>query len=290
MRLLIFSIIIFSGLIANSQQILDASNSYGRLPWVNGELPPNKAAVNYKVIYVEGNSLSDARDRALSLLVTDLGKDRGVTVSSTTVNSVKETISNQAPGFFQTSTSRELKIAFDNLNFSFNKVDEYYEVVKEGIGSKYRLWHLYAIDGYPEFQSLSYTYNYGIATTLKSVLVPGWGQFEKKQIGKGLIFLGAEAAAIGIVLKSNNDYNYNVNRRDESQSLDLKKAFQKEADKNLAMRNISLAGAAVIWIYNIIDAASPNGPPKYAWNDKLKFNITSSYNETLAFNLKYTLK
>jgi hypothetical protein len=285
--LLILTLTVYS---ANAQSIIQSSNEYGRLPWVNGELPPNKSFINYKVIYVEGNSLNDARDRALSLFLTDVGKDRGVTVSSSTVNRVKETISNQSPSFFETSTSRELKVSFEDYDIAFTKVDEYYEVTSEGGGRNYRLWHLYALDGYPEFQSLSYTYSYGITTTLKSALVPGWGQFEKKHTTKGILFLAGEVAAVGVMLKANNDYNYNVSRRDEAQSLDLKKAFQKEADNSLALRNISLAGAAAIWIYNIIDAASPNGAPKYAFNDNLRINLTSNTFERLAINLKYKFK
>jgi len=273
-----------------SQSIVEKSNEFGKLPWVNGDLPANKNQVNYKVVFAEGNTLNEARDAALSILVTDLGKDKGVTVSSSTVRNVKETISNQSPNFFNSSTSRELKVTFDDYSLSFNKVDEYYEVVKYGGANKIMLWHLYAIDGYPEFQSLSYTSDYGLSTTLKSALIPGWGQFEKKQIQKGLLFVAAEAAVIGVYLNANNKYNYNVSRRDESQSLDLKKSFQKEADKNLAIKNISLAGAAAIWILNIIDANTPNGAPKYVFNNNLKYNLTTSQNERLALNLKYNLK
>lgn len=132
---------------AHAQTIIQSSNEYGRLPWVNGELPPNKSFINYKVIYVEGNSLNETRDRALSLFLTDVGKDRGVTVSSSTLNRVKENISNQSPSFFETSTSRELKVSFEDYDIAFTKVDEYYEVTSEGGGRNYRLWHLYALDG-----------------------------------------------------------------------------------------------------------------------------------------------
>lgn len=290
MKHIVLILSMFLSVNALSQSVVERSNEFGRLPWVNGDLPTNKNQVNYKVIFVDGNTLNEARDAALSVLVTDLGKDKGVTVSSTTVRNVKETISNQSPNFFNSSTSRELKITFDDYTLSFNKVDEYYEVVKTAGGNKIMLWHLYAIDGYPEFQSLSYTSDYGLNTTLKSAIIPGWGQFEKKQITKGILFLAAETAAIGLYLNANNNYNYNISRRDESQSLELKKSFQKEADNNIAIKNISLAGAAAIWIFNIIDANTPNGAPKYAFNDNINLNFTSNQNERLAINFKYNLK
>jgi len=288
MKFAIFQFLFILGFFSvSAQKVLEKSYPTGRLPWTQGVLPSNSSSVDYRVIYAEESSLTLARDEALAILVTDLGKDEGVTVSDQTIQTVKETVSSDSPDFFKRSVSRNLKVTFDDYELSFAKVDEYFErIVVNGV-SKYRIWQLFAINGYPEYQSLQYTSKYPASTIIKSAIVPGWAQFEKKQSGKGLLFLAATGASVGLSLKANNDYNYYVNRRDEASGLDLKKEYQKQADNSLSLRNLSLAAAAGIWIFNIIDAASPNGAPRYASSEDLKFNFTSNDNERFAFNLTY---
>lgn len=277
----------FSSLHITAQKIVEKSYPTGRLPWTQGVLPSNSSSVDYRVIYAEESSLTSARDEALAILVTDLGKDKGVIVSDKTIQDVRETISSDSPDFFKRSVSRSLQVKFEDYELSFAKVDEYFErVITNGV-SKYRIWQLFAIDGYPDYQSLEYTSKYPTSTILKSAVVPGWAQFEKRQSGKGLLFLAATGASIGLYLKANNDYNYYVNRREEAVGLDLKKEYQKKADSSLSLRNVSLAAAAGIWVFNLIDAASPNGAPRYASSNGIKFNFTTTDNERLALNLKY---
>jgi len=278
----------FFSSLSYSQKIVEKSNTYGRLPWVNGELPSNKSSVNYKVVFAKGQSLAESRNVALYTLVSDLGKDKGVTVSDKVVQNIQEEINSENPGFFKQTFSNDLEITFFDYKLSFAKVDEYYEVVKTATGITYNVWQLFAIDGYPKFNKLEYTTSYGMSTTLKSALVPGWGQFEKKKSTKGILFLVAEGAAIGTFLSANNSYNYNINRSQETQSLELKKEFRSLADKDLALKNASLGLAIGVWLWNVIDASSPNGAPRYASNN-VKLNVTSTPYEQLAFNMKIKL-
>ena len=181
-----------------------------------------------------------------------------------------------------------MEIKFEDYDLSFVKIDEYYEVVKNKGGFSYNVWQLYAIDNSERIKRLEYTYSYGINTTLKSLVFPGWGQFEKKKSTKGLFFIIAEGAALGTFLSANNTYNYNINRSNETQSLELKKEYRRLSDKALSLKNTSLGLAVGIWLWNVIDAASPNGAPKYA-NNNFKIDLTSSQNERLAINLKIKL-
>ena len=282
----LFLLLIGLSQILSAQKITERSYPTGRLPWTQGKLPPNSSYVQYKVVYAEEQSLNDARDEAFGILVTDLGKDQGVTISDKSIQQVKEVISSDSPDFFKRSSSRNLEVKFEDYELSFLKVDEYFErVVSDGV-TTYRLWQLFALEGYTQLQTLEYTSKYPGTTIFKSVMVPGWGQFDKGQTVKGLVFLGATAATAGISLKANNDYNYYINRREESTGLDLKKQFQKEADNSLALRNISLAAMGAIWLYNIIDSATPNGAPRYVVSG-FNLDFTSTHNERLAVNLKY---
>ena len=283
--IILSSLFIFFCSLSFGQKTIEKSNNYGRLPWVNGELPSNKNSVNYKVVFAKGQSLSESRNVALYTLVTDLGKDKGVKVSDKVIQNIQEEINSENPGFFKQSFTNDLEIKFDNYNLSFSKVDEYYEVIQTASGLTYNVWQLFAIDGYPSLSKIEYTNSYGTSTTLKSAIIPGWGQFEKKNMTKGILFIAAEGAAIGTFLSANNSYNYNINRSNETQSLELKKEYKALADKALSLKNASLGLAIGVWLWNIIDASSPNGAPKYASN-KIRLNLATSNNEHLAFNMK----
>ena len=287
-RYILFSFIFCISLPIFAQKIIERSNPYGRLPWVNGELPSNKNSTNYKVVLGEASSLSEARNTVLFTLVSDLGKDKGVTVNSSSIIKVREEINSKNPGFFKQITNNDIEISVDEYKISFAKVDEYFEIVKTSKGVIYKLWQLFAIGSHPRLKEIEYTSSYGAPTIIKSSIVPGWGQFDKNKSTKGILFLVAEGAALGAFISANNSYNYNINRSQETQSLELKKEFRKLADKDLSIKNASLGLAVGVWLWNIIDAASPNGAPKYASN-KLRFNLTSSVNDQLAINMKIKL-
>ena len=58
----------------------------------------------------------------------------------------------------------------------------------------------------------------------------------------------AEIGSIGSFLNANNQYNYNMNRSQETSNLDLRKDYVKKANDFTSIKNISLAAAAVTWI------------------------------------------
>ena len=78
-----------------------------------------------------------------------------------------------------------------------------------------------------------------------------------------------------------------MNRSEETSNLDLRKEFVKKANDFTSIKNISLAAAAVTWIWSTIDATSTKGATKYAYNKPLKLNLASDSRGGLALNLKY---
>lgn len=289
MRYLILIFFIFLTNLIFSQKTIERSFPTGRLPWVLGDLPPDSNIINYRVVYGEGKSLQETRNELLTILVTDLGKDQGVTISDRTIQSIKEEISSGDPGFYSQSTSRELQIQFEEYQLTFIKSDEYFEVFSDHGKVLYKMWHLYAINGSPSYQTIKYLTRYPISTSLKSSVIPGWGQIEKKQTLKGLSLIGLTALTSGLTLKFNNDYTYFLNRRNEAFGLDTKKLFQKEMDKSSSLRTISFAGLIGIWIYNMIDVISVDGAPRYdPQGFKIGFSTNNPNNQLSAtFNYKF---
>jgi len=256
----------------------------GKLPWVNGNLPENSSNFNYKVVRGEGDNLTKAQNEAVRALILDLSSEKGVTVSSETILKT-QTLENNNTQSFNADFSRETKIKQDDFEVVFTRVDEYFEV-NAGI---YTTWRLYVINSpSSSIPKINYTNTYSFSEAgLKSLIVPGWGQFYKKQNTKGLLFMIAGIGSIGSFLNANNQYNYNMNRSQETSNLDLRKEYVKKANDFTSIKNISLAAAAVTWIWSAIDATSTKGATKYAQNNKLNLNFASNPTNGLALNLKY---
>lgn len=258
------------------------------LPWVNGKLPDNASNVKYKVVQGEGQQLPEAQNNALKNLLFDLGAERGVTVSSNTVLKTQEKIANEKSSF-ESDYNTTITIEQDGFNVSFCKVDEYYEKVKENNGQEiYRCWQLYSI-GSQSIKKPEYTTHYGFSAGVRSLVVPGWGQFHKKQNGKGFLFLSMEAIAVGNVIFAQSRYNYNTNRIEESASLDVQKEYKERADNNLMYRNISIGVGVATLIWSVIDATATDGAPKYAMKaSNIKVQLLTSQQAPIMIGLKYS--
>lgn len=212
------------------------------LPWVAGRLPLDSDAVRYKVAYGEGTTYQQAREDATASLITELGWEHGITVTSKTIDEVNHTINNDDSNFSQ-NRSTTTTIEQDGYTASITKVDEYSELDKSTPHSvKYKVWQLYAIDCLWASQiNLKYSTKYGFGTAgWRSLIIPGWGQFYKKQYAKGSVFLGVELAGIASIMYFQNRYNYNIKQSLETPILDLQIEYTNRAHKQQLYRNISI--------------------------------------------------
>ena len=262
----------------------------GKLPWVNGNLPENSNYFNYKVVQGDGETLNTAQDGAISALLFELASEQKVNISYEAISSTQELLRNNNQSSYTVDFKDETKV---NSTFTavFSKVDEYYEIIDDINGNRiYRTWQLYVVgqEAKSQIPRINYSNTYTFSEAgLKSLIVPGWGQFYKKQNTKGLLFMIAGIGSIGSFLNANNQYNYNMNRSQETSNLDLRKEYVKKASDFTSMKNISLAAAAVTWIWSAIDATSTKGATKYAQNNKLNLNFASNARSGLALNLNY---
>ncbi|GEM_PF-1695292 len=98
------------------------------------------------------------------------------------------------------------------------------------------------------------TYNFDERTpgnaSLRSLILPGWGQFFNGQDTKGYIFLGAAAVAIGAAVMENSKANSAYSDYDAKRTSDLYDTYSKDVDT----ANLFVYLAAAIWIGNVADA------------------------------------
>lgn len=244
------------------------SNSHSeKLPWVIGEFPAQKGNFEYKVGSGEGHSLTEARNNAMNDILVEVGNLNGIKVSGSTAQEIisKESFDGNKSNYYESNTTvHRFQIDGQTFVLSMQKADEYYEYNN----GKYQVWQLYEVNVKGEsFKPVivQTTDKYGFKAGWRSMLVPGWGQFYKRKVGKGVFFLTTEiAAASGIVvceiMRSNN-----VRKSKETTNIKIVKEYRKRADNWELGRNITIGALAGVYLWNVLDAALAKGKIHYAW-------------------------
>lgn len=281
---------IVSALNINGQRRNNNYDVNNALPWVAGRLPLNSDKVRYKVAYGEGTTYQQAKEDATASLILELGWEHGVSVTSKTIDEIKHTINNDDSNFSQ-KRKTTTTIEQDGYNASITKVDEYSEVYESSSQTtKYKVWQLYAIDCPWATQiNLKYSTKYGFCKAgWRSMIIPGWGQFYKKQYAKGTMFLGVELVSIASVVYFQNRYNFNIKQSSETPILDLQIDYTNRAHKQKMYRNISIGACAAVWLLNILDATLLEGRPRYVEsNFDLGFYSTQKNELLWSFTYKF---
>lgn len=282
-----FLLIVTSTLSLNAQRRSINYDINKALPWVAGRLPLNSDEVRYKVAYGEGSTYQQAREDATGALISELGWEHGITVTSKTIDEIKHSINNDDSKFFQDRNTTTI-IEQDGYTASITKVDEYSELDNNSSHVKYKVWQLYAIDcPWASQINLKYSTYYGFATAgWRSLMLPGWGQFYKKQYTKGVAFLGVELVGVATSMYFQNRYNYNLKRSLETPILDLQIEYTNRAHKQQLYRNVSIGACAAVWVLNILDATLLEGRPRYIESD-LDLALNTTYNNKLLLSLIY---
>lgn len=249
-----------------------------RLPWVKGEMPPTLSNGYYKVISVEGASISEAQKSASNSLISELASQQGVNISMQTISEIHSELTES--GYKETDSNKQIThIKRDNFEANFSKVDEYYEFSN----GKYQLWTLFFIANNTKISkspTMVYKTDNG---AWRSLIVPGWGQLYQGKTLKGISFLVGEVALVGAGFYFNSEYSANNTKSLEATNLKIKKEFRDRASENQTYSYIAFGAAAGVYIYNVVDAfVSKSGKVNYDTNRMSVTPLTSmSYDGSL---------
>ena len=94
------------------------------------------------------------------------------------------------------------------------------------------------------------------------VFVPGWAQLYKGSKGKGIFFIVAEAACIGGIVATEGMRASYESKYDSTHDADKKRSYANKADNCANLRNGFIAGAAAVYLWNVIDGIAARGKRK----------------------------
>lgn len=243
-----------------------SASSYEAPEWTQGyfkELPNSYI----EVVYAHGYDLKQARDRAAQEAI-----HRRSLASGTEASVVSN--DNQV----SVTSSHDLIV-------KSRIIDEYIIRSYEG----YRVFMLVQTAKNPsyEFEPVCVTEEYPVSAR---VLVPGMAQIHKGQITRGSIFIGAEclfvAGIVGGELAAKDAYNKSLAFKHDA---NMRKAYLDRANMAKLVSYASMAGAAVTYIWNVIDGSISNGK-KHVVVGNTAIRLTpyaDNYTSGLALNVTF---
>ena len=134
-------------------------------------------------------------------------------------------------------------------------VDEYYEHVAAG---EYKVYLLVQTSKNPAFTMEPVTVSEKYPFSAK-VFFPGMAQIYQGSVIKGSCFISAEALLIGGIVVSEclrADYTQQISM---TQNASLKQKYLKNSNTCTTVRNVSIAGAVALYVWNIIDGIVAKG-------------------------------
>ena len=230
-----------------------------RPPWVNGTFPDVRNGFEYRVTGGDAPTLSEARAAALSDFLAQISSLAGVEITYDVISELENINGNEAVKFRKNTV-----IKGKGVNVAFVEASEYYE----SCNYRYQVWKLYELSTTAEnFKPYipQYTTTYGVTAAWRSAIIPGWGQFYKGKIAKGVIFLPLEAVAVSGVVVCEMKRSYNFRKSNETSDLNIVKTYRSRADNWALYRNVAVGAAVGIYVWNVLDAALAKGKVRYAW-------------------------
>lgn len=120
----------------------------------------------------------------------------------------------------------------------------------------YVLAQITLIAGHNVFEQLEKTNRYNL---IGESFVPGMAQIKKGQTVKGACFITAEALCIGGIIMSECQRSSYINKINDTRNPSLMKEYKNKSNDWATARNIFIAGAAAVYVWNVIDGIVAKG-------------------------------
>lgn len=222
---------------------------------------------NYSIAYScivsegSGSTLEQAKQHAFVNLTTRIEHERGIVVTSTLDATSK--MRREAGGAAKYESSRDFTIQYKEkdklIEVDARVLDEYW-YAKGGV---YYCYSLYAVAKAPfdstVLSAVGVTNKYGARGVVRSLIIPGWGQFYKGSKLKGALMLSGTAALAGGIIATEGMRSNYIQKMGQTYNVDNLKFYSDKANQMANIRNLCIGGAAALYIYNLIDAAVAPG-------------------------------
>ena len=212
--------------------------------------------------YDEGN----ARDKALQMII------------------VRRDFSTGARGQVRMDGDRIVVTGGGDVTVKARVLDEYTEHLSPG---QWRVSLFVQTAKHPEypFENVSITDKYPASAM---AFIPGMAQIHKGSKGKGIAFIAAEVAFAGGIVFAEMSRQSNMNLINTTQNADNMLAYMNRAQNCATVRNICIAGAAAVYVWNVVDGLAARGKTHIAVGDFASLDM-NPYMDNRSAGLSFAL-
>ncbi len=268
-RIAIFSIILF----------VSVSCFAERPQWTFQTPKATNDSYYYNVESGEGSTQVEAYNNAWAKMFSTMTKFRGLPINAQEINRS-----------LQLGTSYE--VLSQEYNIPMHKSCEWTETKQINGVTTYVVWLLCQIanDGFGTHQFDEFTECTKMPKNpyIGYAFVPGMAQIKKGSTAKGVCFITGEVVFVGGIVVSECLRQSYINKIGSTKNSQLRMQYTKNANACGIARNISIAGVAAVYVWNVIDGIVAKAPV-VAWNDtQLKFAPYADFESAgLAVNVQF---
>lgn len=207
-----------------------------RPQWTNGYFEESKNSY-IEVVVGEGYDLEDAKKKATQQIIARRSLATGTDATVSSLNNNLQVVSEK------------------KLIVNARIVDEYHERLSAGI---YKVYLLVQTAKNPTFTLEPVTVSEKYPFSAR-VFVPGMAQIYKGSVAKGACFIAGEVVFIGGIVAAEclrNNYEQQIGMTHNSI---LKQQYANKANACIITRNVCIAGAAALYVWNVIDGIVAKG-------------------------------
>lgn len=265
-RLLLMICLVLGAFSAGAQYRPSAYSSSARPVWLEESFKDGKYS-SVEVVYGVGYDEGNARDKALQMIVK------------------MQNIATGARAKVSMSGDRVVVSGADELTVKARVLDEYVEHLSPG---QWRVSLLVQVAKNPEypFESVEVTDKYPVSAL---AFIPGMAQIHKGSTAKGIAFITGEVAMVGGIVLAEAMRSSNVNLMQTTHDADHLKTYLSRSQTWATTRNICIAGAAALYVWNVVDGIAARGKARLIIGDYASLDINPyadihSAGMSLAFN------
>ena len=258
-------------------QIIESSSNEKPYWLEEGGLPQSDYFI-YKIGQAENISLNDAKKQAINDVLQKIANEDGITysISSESNLSIENKNENGKTETVETFT-HEGKTIIDGKEMSvpaLQEASDYYILRNKSSGNIYEYWVLVRLPKQKKYVEMPIYQNWNSDAIWRSAIFPGWGQLYKSQVShkerkKGLFMLTGEVVMLTALFTSQIQYSSYHDKAYETISVSQREIYLSNRDAWGNLRYAFVGGAAVVYLYSIIDAATNKEAKKYSfYNDK----------------------
>ncbi len=233
---------------------IKASEKDGRPRWITQPPVASNNTFEFRVISIDAHSFSEARGMVPQEITHYLETSKSVKMAS---SSTAKVVSHGNDVTEKSSFEMMAVVEGEPVTVVAKIIDEYYEPGRN-MGNYF---FLVAV-GNPKASSVNFdrvqvTDKYGASGLWRSAVCPGWGQMYKGSQTKGVAILGAQVAALGGVVAFEGMRSSYVTKAQKNPR--FAQQYYAKASNCKNIRNGFIAGAAAVYVYNLIDAVAASG-------------------------------